>query len=154
MGASQSTNPAVATSPAVPPALLTKPGFRVKVTHDGQDLTAAANDASDPVQQAYLRGKQEGTETIHRALDQVAAQVYDNIHEQLMDQQRESLAKTEAMVTSIKAKLVAPAPATKSCGTEESVLITCLQSNATSPLACTDLVQAYHKCAVKSVSSA
>ena len=150
MGASQSANPAVAASPTLPSSLLTKPGFRVKVTQDGQDLTANSN---DPVEQAYLRGKQEGTETIHRALDQVAAQVYDNIHEQLMDQQRNSLAKTETMVASIKDKLVAPAPTTKSCGSEESVLVACLQSNAKTPLACGELVRAYQQCATKSISA-
>ena len=96
MGASNSnTNSNVTAVPAG--SLLTQPGFRVKVTRDGKELTSGGA-VMDPVEKAYQRGKEEGHAAIHTALDSVAAQVYDNIHEQLLSIQKQNLEKSEQMV--------------------------------------------------------
>ena len=100
MGASNSNNANSNTVTAVPSgSLLTQPGFRVKVTRDGKELTAGGA-VMDPIEKAYQRGKEEGHAAIHKALDSVAAQVYDNIHEQLLSIQKQNLEKTEQMVSS------------------------------------------------------
>ena len=98
MGASNS-NANTNTVTSVPAgSLLTQPGFRVKVTRDGKELTAGGA-VMDPVEKAYQRGKEEGHAAIHKALDSVAAQVYDNIHEQLLNIQKQNLEKSEQMVS-------------------------------------------------------
>ena len=98
MGASNSSNTNSNTVTAVPAgSLLTQPGFRVKVTRDGKELTADGA-VMDPIEKAYQRGKEEGHATIHKALDSVAAQVYDNIHEQLLTIQKQNIEKSEQMV--------------------------------------------------------
>ena len=99
MGNSNSnTNSSTVT--AVPAgSLLTQPGFRVKVTRDGKELNSGGA-VMDPIEKAYQRGKEEGHAAIHTALDSVAAQVYDNIHEQLLSIQKQNLEKSEQMVRS------------------------------------------------------
>lgn len=98
MGASNSNTANSNTVTAVPAgSLLSQPGFRVKVTRDGKELNSGGA-VMDPVEKAYQRGKEEGHAAIHTALDSVAAQVYDNIHEQLLSIQKQNLEKSEQMV--------------------------------------------------------
>lgn len=51
--------------------------------------------------QSFNAGKEEGFSSIHRSLDSVAAQVYDNIHEQLIGMQKEQLVKLEELVSAV-----------------------------------------------------
>ncbi len=53
----------------------------------------------DRVKEAYEQGRKEGVESFSSALEVVAAQVYDNIHSQLADIQKESLSKSESVVS-------------------------------------------------------
>ena len=99
MGASNSNTNSNAVTAVPAGSLLSQPGFRVKVTRDGKELTSGGA-VMDPVEKAYQRGKKEGHAAIHTALDSVAAQVYDNIHEQLLSIQKQNLQKSEQMVRS------------------------------------------------------
>ena len=72
--------------PAAVPAPTAPSGFNVIVTKDGKQLVnvVGAVSTEDQILQSYEAGKQEGLSTIHRSLDSVAAQVYDNVHEQIL----------------------------------------------------------------------
>ena len=87
--------------PAAVPAPIAPSGFNVIVTKDGKQLVNVVGAVSieDQILQSYEAGKQEGLSTIHRSLDSVAAQVYDNVHEQILGMQGQQLTKAEELVS-------------------------------------------------------
>lgn len=76
-------------------------GFNVLVTKDGKELQKVdgAVTVEDEIRRSYEAGKQVGLDTIHRSLDSVAAQVYDNVHEQLVGMQGQQLTKVSELVS-------------------------------------------------------
>lgn len=78
-------------------------GFNVTVTKDGKQLVGIAGPDSieDRILKSFEAGKQEGISSIHRSLDSVAAQVYDNVHEQLVGMQVQQLKKVEELVSEL-----------------------------------------------------
>lgn len=98
MGASKSTASAATVAA---PQIEQPSGFSVTVTKDGKTLprVEGAPSIEDRIMQSFNAGKEEGFQSIHRSLDSVAAQVYDNIHEQLVGMQKEQLGKLAEMVS-------------------------------------------------------
>jgi hypothetical protein len=98
MGASKSTASAAA---VIAPQIEQQSGFNVTVTKDGKILPRieGAPSIEEQIMQSFTAGKEEGLSSIHRSLDSVAAQVYDNIHEQLIGMQKEQLAKLDELVS-------------------------------------------------------
>lgn len=54
----------------------------------------------DKLKEAYEQGKQEGVSTFQSTLEVVAAQVYDNVHSQLSNIQKDSLDQSQQLVSS------------------------------------------------------
>jgi hypothetical protein len=100
MGASKSTASAAA---VIAPQIEQQSGFNVTVTKDGKILPRieGATSIEEQIMQSFTAGKEEGLSSIHRSLDSVAAQVYDNIHEQLIGMQKEQLAKLDELVSAV-----------------------------------------------------
>lgn len=100
MGASKSTPSAAA---VIAPPIEQQSGFNVTVTKDGKILPKieGALSIEDQIMQSFAAGKEEGFSSIHRSLDSVAAQVYDNIHEQLIGMQKEQLTKLDELVSAV-----------------------------------------------------
>ena len=100
MGASKSTASATA---VIAPPIEQQSGFNVTVTKDGKILprVEGAPTVEEQIMQSFNAGKEEGFSSIHRSLDSVAAQVYDNIHEQLIGMQKEQLVKLEELVSAV-----------------------------------------------------
>ena len=90
-----------AAAPVAIPTPLPPSGFNVIVTKDGKELVKidGAVTIEEQIMNSYEAGKQEGLSTIHRSLDSVAAQVYDNVHEQLLGMQGQQLTKAEELVS-------------------------------------------------------
>lgn len=57
-------------------------------------------DVETRIQTAYMKGKEEGASSFQSSLELVAAQVYDNVHEQLTKMQEEKLRQSLAKVRS------------------------------------------------------
>ena len=72
----------------------TKSGVRITTSN-------LMNDFEQQVQNAYTRGKEESKADVQKALDLVAAQVYDNMRSQLAEIQSESIEKSQKMVKHI-----------------------------------------------------
>ena len=74
-------------------------GYNAIVTHDGKQAIVGTGSIEDQIIKSFEAGKQEGLVSIHRSLDSVAAQVYDNVHEQLVRMQGQQLEKAEETVS-------------------------------------------------------
>ena len=79
MGAQQSSNapPVVSTFAAPDPSFTANPTTGVRVTGN------VIMEVEERIQKAYLKGKEEGEGSFQSSLEAVAAQVYDNVHQQL-----------------------------------------------------------------------
>lgn len=99
MGASKSK-----AAVGAPPVVEQPTGFNVIVTQDGKVIPKIEGVVSveDKILQSFEAGKQEGFSSIHKSLDSVAAQVYDNIHDQLLGMQNQQLKKSEDLVSNSK----------------------------------------------------
>ena len=73
-------------------------GYNAIVTHDGKQAIVGTGSIEDQIIKSFEAGKQEGLVSIHRSLDSVAAQVYDNVHEQLVEMQGQQLEKASEKV--------------------------------------------------------
>mmetsp|Transcript_8935 Transcript_8935/g.8827 ORF Transcript_8935/g.8827 Transcript_8935/m.8827 type:complete len:160 (+) Transcript_8935:3-482(+) len=107
--------------------------------------------AEDPVQIAHQKGKNEGLDSINRSFDAVAAEVYENIHTQLLGIQKDNLVKSQEMVSAIKTQLVSPAQPVNTCTTEETLLIACLKENDKRSATCNKVVESYNQCALRTI---
>ena len=96
MGASKSK-----AAVGAPPVVEQQTGFNVIVTQDGKAIPKIEGAVSieDKILQSFEAGKEQGFNSIHKSLDSVAAQVYDNIHEQLLGMQNQQLNKSEELVS-------------------------------------------------------
>jgi hypothetical protein len=90
MGAAEST-------PAAKDAPL-DPSFDQKTS--GVRITGTTEESvEERIKRAYEKGKQEGLDSFSSSLEQVAAQVYDNVHSQLQTIQTDALVKGKIAVS-------------------------------------------------------
>jgi hypothetical protein len=101
---------------------------------------------NDSLTEDYKRDKAE----IQSTLEQVAAQVYDNVHSQLESIQTAQLQQAQQFANNIENKLSNSITTEKKCQTEEKSLINCLQNGDI--LKCTELIDNLSKCASSSVA--
>ena len=85
---------------------------------------------------------------INQALNAVAAQVYDNVHEQLENIQQEQLKRSMAMAVDIRKKMepVGLINGQVVCDAQSKSVVECLRSNKTEPLKCEAFVEALSRC--------
>lgn len=106
---------------------------------------------NDLFSEEYRRGKADGTAEIQASLEQVAAQVYDNVHTQLEAIQNVQLKQAQNFANNIEKKLSNVIITSEhKCQIEEKSLITCLQNGDI--LKCTELIDNLSKCASSSVA--
>ena len=74
-------------------------GYNAIIMDDDKQSVAGKGSIEDQIIKSFEAGKQEGLISIHRSLDSVAAQVYDNVHEQLVRMQGQQLEKAEETVS-------------------------------------------------------
>mmetsp|Transcript_3433 Transcript_3433/g.3046 ORF Transcript_3433/g.3046 Transcript_3433/m.3046 type:complete len:143 (-) Transcript_3433:42-470(-) len=94
---------------------------------------------------------QENTheDTTTNTLNKIAAQTYDNIHQQLVDLQEKHIEKSKIISESIKSKL-SPVPINNSiCFDEKIVLANCLKEK--NILDCDELVNSFVQCSNTSI---
>ena len=86
---------------------------------------------------------------INKALNAVAAQVYDNVHEQLASIQKEQLDRSAVMAKEIKARMepVVLVKGGVACEAETKNVTECLRANKGAPLKCDAFVEALARCA-------
>mmetsp|Transcript_30390 Transcript_30390/g.43541 ORF Transcript_30390/g.43541 Transcript_30390/m.43541 type:complete len:153 (+) Transcript_30390:11-469(+) len=123
-------------------------------TKSGVRITSSTlmNDFEQQIQSAYTRGKEESKAEVQKALDLVAAQVYDNMRSQLAEIQNESIEKSQKMAIDLKNKLKVPCSSKPSCQEEEKALLACLKNNKDkSILACEKYTNSYSLCALNSI---
>lgn len=141
MGASQSSNSIpIESVPASDPNFVPSSGVRVT----GQVI----EDVESRIQNAYMKGKQEGASSFQSSLEIAAAQVYDNVHDQLTKMQEEKLESSMKKATELQGKIKLPSTAIKLCSEEEAALLACLKANSTgSCITCEVLANKYSSCA-------
>jgi len=92
-----------------------------------------------------------------KALNAVAAQVYDNVHTQLEDLQKEKLAKTQAMAKDIKSKLepaVHNSGGKPVCEAEVKAVVDCLKGKGgTSLLKCDSVIESLKRCSAAAATA-
>jgi hypothetical protein len=144
MGAAQSPN-----SIPIESVPTSDPNFVPSPTSSGVRVTGQViEDVESRIQNAYLKGKQEGASSFQSSLEIVAAQVYDNVHDQLAKMQEEKLEQSIKKAAELQSKIKFPTNATKLCSEEEAALLACLKSNSTvSCIACEVLANKYSTCA-------
>jgi hypothetical protein len=121
------------------------------VITQGGSTPAAANSMkykSPELEQAYQQGKIDSSAEIQKTLENVAAQVYDNVHEQLRDLQAKQVDHTKNLSIKLKENLIS-SESTKSkyCSNEENLLTKCLQENQKNAALCSSVLDSFAACA-------
>ena len=84
-------------------------------------------------------------------INAVAAQVFDNVHVQLGEMQKEQVKTTEEMAARLKGNLDTHASEvidSSICKSQTDDLVACLKKNQQNPLACSALVEAFSTCSL------
>jgi predicted ATP-binding protein involved in virulence len=92
-------------------------------------------------------------QALDATINAVAAQVFDNVHGQLGEMQKEQVKTTEEMAAKLKSSLDVHASEvidSSICRTEMDSLVACLKKNQQNPLACQSLVESFSSCSMKS----
>ena len=92
-----------------------------------------------------------GEVALEATVNAVAAQVFDNVHSQLNELQKEQMEKTDALAGQVKEKLDSHASVvvdSSICATQMDVLVECLKKNKDSPLNCSNQVEEYTACSL------
>jgi hypothetical protein len=85
-------------------------------------------------------------------LDSLAAEVYDNVQNNLLRIQKQQLSEAEVLAAGVRAKLEPLTVKIETpCVADEQELIKCLQTNKNKPLACAHVVASFESCAAKTV---
>jgi len=90
-----------------------------------------------------------------KALNAVAAQVYDNVHTQLEDMQKEKLSKTSAMAKEIRSKLEPAAQSSGGqavCEAEVKAVVDCLKGS-NSLLKCDSVIENLKRCSAAAATA-
>lgn len=74
-----------------------KGGYRTTVANTDIATTDKVKE-EDPISAAYERGKKEGMESVQQSLSIVAAQVYDNVNQQLLELQDKHATQSKELV--------------------------------------------------------
>lgn len=114
-------------------------------------MGAEQSSNSVDVLQQEKRDKISG-QALDATINAVAAQVFDNVHGQLNEMQKEQVKSTEEMATKLKSDLDAHASEvidSSICKTQMDDLVACLKKNQQNPLACQSLVEAFSSCSLK-----
>ena len=104
------------------------------------------------------RTQQQQAVDMDKALNSVAAQVYDNVHQQVGAMQQEQLASSVALAKEIHARMQPAVAATGDssanplCRAEADAVIACLNANKKTPLLCASLVDSMAVCAAAAAS--
>lgn len=107
-------------------------------------------DVEKKIEQAYMKGKEEGAASFNTSLETVAASVYDKVHGQLIESQEKSINESLKKADEMREKIKFPEKKEKlACVIEEEELLKCLKSNK-SCLDCDALVKSYASCAATS----
>jgi len=107
----------------------------------------AAKYKSPELEQAYQQGKIDSSADIQKTLESVAAQVYDNVHEQLKDLQNKQVDHTKNLSIKLRENLKLSESTDKFCSNEESLLTKCLQDSQKNPAACSSILDSFASCA-------
>lgn len=76
-GQSQPSSTVTTATAASPSHSVILSGFDVNVTKDGKKIDYESNlDSSNEIQEAYLKGKEDGLKTLNRSFEEVAAKTY------------------------------------------------------------------------------
>lgn len=98
---------------------------------------------------------QGGGVDFDKALNAVAAQVYDNVHTQLEDLQTEKLKKTASMAADIKSKLQPAAQSSGGkavCEAEVGAVVACLEGG-NSLLKCDAVIENLKRCSAAAATA-
>ena len=90
-----------------------------------------------------------------KALNAVAAQVYDNVHMQLGEMQIAQLEKTNSMANEVKQRMepvIAANGSSSVCHSESSAVVACLKAKGTSTAQCADLIELFSRCSNAAVN--
>ena len=93
-----------------------------------------------------------GEQALDATVNAVAAQVFDNVHSQLNELQKEQVKKTDILAGQVKEKLDSHASVivdSSICAAQMDGLVECLKENKDDPLKCSTQVEAYTACSLK-----
>jgi len=108
---------------------------------------------------AAVTGSVPGASTAQQAVDMdkainsVAAQVYDNVHQQIGDMQQDQLSKAAVLTKAIRERMEPAVAATGDsaanplCKAQTDAVVACLTANKKKPLLCAALVDSMAACA-------
>ncbi len=92
-----------------------------------------------------------GEQALEATVNAVAAQVFDNVHSQLNELQKEQMRKTDVLAGQVKEKLDSHASVvvdSSICAAQMDGLVECLKKNKDAPLNCSAQVEAYTACSL------
>ena len=92
-----------------------------------------------------------GEKALDATMNAVAAQVYENVHSQLNELQKEQVKKTDILAEQVKEKLDSHASVvvdSSICAAQMDGLVECLKNNKDDPLKCSAQVEAYTACSL------
>lgn len=114
-------------------------------------VSVSGNNLENSLQKAYNQGRDEEKAKLETALNALAAQVYDNVHEQLQDVQKRQLEESVRLTDELKLKLRQPVALQTLCDNERASVISCIKANKNATLACADILDNYNTCASMAV---
>ena len=117
------------------------------IVQGGATPANAAKYNSPELEKAYQQGKLDSSAELQKTLENVAAQVYDNVHEQLRDLQSKQIDHTKNLSVKLKENLKLSESHDKHCSNEESLLTKCLQENQKNATACSSILDSFASCA-------